>query len=104
MSEYFIHLTSQFNEEFDKLYQYISFYLHSPRAANKFYFKIKNSILNLNFFPERYPKVPNVNPYNFNFRKMVVGKYVIIYDVQNDSNEVFILHIFHGSQNYLNKL
>jgi len=104
MNEYFIHTTSQFNEEFDRIYHYINFYLHSPRAANKFYFKIKKSILSLNFFPERFPKVPSVNYQNHNLRKLIIDKYIIIYEVQNNSNEVFILHIFHGSQNYLTRL
>ena len=35
---------------------------------------------------------------------MKVNKYIIIYEVNNDKKDVLILRIFHGSQNYFNKL
>ncbi len=104
MDKFRLHITSQFNDEFDKMYNYIKFSLHSPRAADKFYFKIKKSILSLNHFPERFPVLSNNFYLKNNIRKMVVYKFIIIYEVQNNSKEVFILHIFHGSRDYLNKL
>lgn len=101
MNEYLVHLTSQFSEEFDKIYYYIYSSFHSPLTANKFYSKIKDSILSLNFFPERYPRISVKNLNNHNLRKMIIENYIIVYEVQNTSNEVFILHIFHSKQNYL---
>ena len=104
MNKYSVNLTSQFNKELKDIYEYIYYSLSSPQTANKLYFKIKNSILNLKFFPESYPKIIFNNSKEHNLRKMIVNKFVIIFKVQNISNEVFILHIFHGSQNYIDKL
>ena len=104
MNKYSINLTSQFNEELKNIYEYIYYTLSSPQTANKLYFKIKNSILSLESFPDSYPKIIFNNSKEHNFRKLIINKYVIIFKVQNVSNEVFILHIFHGSQNYIDKL
>lgn len=98
---YKIITTSNFETEFLKIYNYIRLNLKEPLIANKFYSKIFSSITSLNYFLERYPKFSYFKNHNSNIRKLIVDKYVIIYQVNNNSNEVFILHIFHCSQNYL---
>ena len=100
MIEYKIKLTNQFIGELDRIYNYIYFSLNSPITATKLYYKIKNSILNLNFYPERFPILNNTKT----LRKLLINNYIIIYKINNKTNDVFILHIFHGNQNYLNKL
>lgn len=104
MSEYFINISLQFREELERIYFYISYVLSSPHTANKLYFKVKESVLSLNLFPERYSKILITNYSNHNLRKMVVNNYIIIYEVNNVSFQVSILHIFHSSQNYLDRL
>lgn len=100
MISYEINLSNQFREELDNIYNYICFYLGSPQTANKIYHKTKNSILSLTFYPERYSKISSIG----DFRKLLINHYVVIYQINNSSSQVFILHIFHGSQNYLNNL
>lgn len=105
MNKYKINLTSQFNRELEDIYYYIYFCLYSPRAANRIYNKIKNTILSLDTSPERYSRILNIKQYeNMNIRKMPIERYIVIYEVNNNTKEVFILHIFHGSQNYINLL
>ncbi len=105
MDEYKINLTLQFQDELDKIYYYIYYSLHAPKTANKLHQKIKKSVYSLNFSPERYSKIYGLNNLkNENIRKMPVDNYIIIYQVNNLSRQVFILHIFHGKQNYFNQL
>ena len=105
MDKYIINITSHFSEELENIYYYIYFYLNSPKAANRLYNKVKNEILSLRNSPERYSKVYDIRDIkNDNIRKLLVSNYIIIYQVDNIKKQVFILHIFHGSQNYFNKI
>ena len=80
---------------------YFKFNLKETNIANKIYKKILDSIDILEYFPEGYPKL-FFN--NISYRKLFIYKYVIIYEVNTNTKEVFILHIFHNTQNYLNLL
>lgn len=104
MIEYSINLTSQFKGEFKKIHNYIFFSLCSPKAATNLYLKIKNSILSLNLFPERYPKISIIKSTKRNLRKIIIGNYIIIYEVDNINYQVFVLHIFHCKQDYIKYL
>lgn len=71
MNKYHVKLTKQFNEELNQIYNYICFSLYSPRAANKLYDKIKNSVLGLKFFPERNYRISNLKEYKkYNIRRL----------------------------------
>lgn len=100
MINYGINLSNQFREELDNIYNYIRFSLASPQTANKIYNNIKNAILSLTFYLERHAKISSMG----DFRKLLINNYVVIYQIDNNSRQVFILHIFHGNQNYFNKL
>lgn len=105
MDDYIIHYTPQFELELDEIYHYIYYHLYSPQAADNLNTKVKLFISHLDLFPERYSKVPIPKKLHYhNLRKMPVDNYIIIYEVDTYSHEVFILHIFNGNQNYLNKL
>jgi len=103
--KYKINFTNQFKME---LYNFL--YKTSPLTNNslisdKFYSKIMKSLFSLKIFPERYAKIYTLNNKEYsNIRRLTIDKYVIIYEVNNTTNEVFILHIFHGTKNYFNKL
>ncbi len=66
--------------------------------------KNKNKILSLQYLPERYSRIFKSKFKNRNLRKLLINNFVIIYEVRNDTYQIFILHIFNKYQNYLNKL
>ena len=66
--------------------------------------KIRNKILSLQYLPERYSRIFKSKFKNRNLRKLLINNFVIIYEVRNDTYQIFILHIFNKYQNYLNKL
>lgn len=100
MKNYNIQTTQNFEEEFRDILYYISSILKEPIISKKLYSKIINKLLSLNIFPERYTLIS----YNENIRKLLIDNFVIIYQVDISSNQIFILHIFHNSQDYLNLL
>ena len=83
MKEYKINVTTQFKEE---LKNSLYFFPHSYNTRRKLHHEIRNIVASLSIFPERF------------------NKFVITYEVDNEKNEVYILHIFSQKQDYLNQL
>lgn len=103
MDLYLIITMPQFEEELCKIYFYLYFSLYSPQTADNLISKVYQEISKLDLFPERYSKISITNNPKFkNLRKLPIDKYVIIYEVDNFLRKVYVLHIFHGRQNYLN--
>lgn len=101
-NEYKIFLTNKFKEELENIIYYIKYKLKEPVIADNMYHKIMQKILSLKFMPNRYAKL-DLLP-NLNLRKLIIKNYIVLYKVYNNTNQVFILHIFHCSQNYFNLL
>lgn len=101
MDKYTIYLTGQFEFELERILYYSKY---SPKMTRKLYFKIKNSVMSLQIFPERFSRIYIVSKSSNNIRKMVVGKFIIIYEVDVLLKQVYILHIFYGNQNYFSQL
>ena len=89
--------------ELQNIKYYIKNYLKEKNTAKNIVRKILSSISKLSYFPEKYAKIQIYNKNN-NVRKMSVANYLVIYEDDNISHKVFILHIYHSSQNYFNYL
>ena len=100
MKEYNVILQPQFLEELEAI---LYFFSNSYLAKHKLYIEIRNIVLSLSIFPERYSKITK-NIKKYNVRKLPFNKYVIIYEVDNEKNEINILHIFSKKQDYLNQI
>jgi len=104
IDKYTILLTWTFEKEFEEILIYIKYKLKEPKIAKKIYKKVISEINSLQFMPERYKRVQIKSDKAQNIRKMIINNYVIIYEVDNNYGQVFILHIFHTFQNYTNIL
>ena len=91
-----------FEDELQNILYYVHSILKEPLIAKKLYYKIMNSLFNLKEFPNRNPAVFHYK--KIDIRKLLISNYVIIYQIKSDENQIFILHIFHSSQNYLNQI
>lgn len=102
MKEYKVNLTGQFMEE---LNESLYFFPQSYIARRKLHHEIRNTVLSLSIFPERYSKIIEYEKFKTeNIRKIPINKFILIYEVDNEKNEVYILHIFSEKQDYLNQL
>lgn len=104
IKNYTIHPTSTFKEELENIIRYIKYNLKETITAKKIYRNIIDELSSLRYFPERNSKIINSNFNGRIIRRKLIKNYVIIYEVDNYKNKVFILHIFHASQNYFNLL
>ena len=63
--------------------------------------KIKKDIMRLVYMPRIHKTLIYSNDKDGEYRRMISGKYIIIYKVVED--EIIILRIFNQKQNYLNQ-
>ena len=99
---YIVHPTATFKEELGQITYYIKYKLKEPSFADKLYKKVVQEVEALNFMPERFQIICNFK--GIHYRKFLINNYIIIYEVKKDTGQVFLLHIFHSSQNFLNLL
>lgn len=100
MTKYKIITTETFEKELNNILYYIKFFLKEPFLSRKLQSKIITSISSLNYFPQKFAKVQNKK--NTNLHKLIIDNFIIIYEISNKS--IYLLHIFHNNQNYLNLL
>ena len=91
---------NSFKNELSHIYNYLSVNLNEHSVAKKLHKKILNSLYYLSYYPNIYQKINHRK----NIRRIPIDKYVILYTVDNLKKQVFLLHIFYGNQNYLNKI
>lgn len=89
MNKYKITWSPHTKEELNKIYSYISYYLQEPNIANNLLKKILCSISSLEYFPERYLKIYNYKSKSKNLHRLLVNKYIIIYEVNNSTRTSF---------------
>lgn len=91
---------NSFKEELSHIYHYISVNLNNHVSVKKLHKKILNSLFYLSYYPQIYQKIDHPK----NIRRIPIEKYVILYSVDDINQKIYIMHIFHGNQNYLDKL
>ena len=69
---------------------------HSIPAAVNFLQTVKKRIEDLIDMPLMCPKI---SPHQ-DYRKMVVGSYVVLYIVNEHAKEILIMRVVHGKRNY----
>ena len=100
MKEYSVIIQPQFLEELEVI---LYFFQNRYQTKRKVYTEVRNTVSSLSIFPERYSKINN-NFNTRNLRKLPINKYVVIYEVNNEKNEIYLLHIFLQKQDYLNQI
>ena len=73
---------------------------HSMPATVKFLQTVKKRIEALIDMPLTCPKI---SPHQ-DYRKMVVGKYVVLYIVNEHTKEILVMRVVHGKRNYQSEL
>ena len=89
--------THTFKLELLNIIHYIKTSLNRPQNAIFIYNRILRKISSLKFMPERYVTINNSNK---NLRKVLIDKYIIIYET-NNFNEKFLSYISFTHQNII---
>lgn len=102
INEYKTIVTKTFSDELENIIYYIKEILKEPSIAKNVYRKITKAIYKLSYFPTKNSILKS--PENEDLFISKLNNYIIIYLIDFNQNEVFILHIFHTTQDYFNKL
>ncbi len=54
--------------------------------------------------PEMFPLCADARLAELGYRKATAKSYVLVYEIDKDAKAVRVLRIFHGSENYVDKL
>lgn len=90
---------NSFKQELSHIYHYLSVKFNNNSIVKRFHKKVLNQLSYLSYYPNIYQKINHPK----NVRRITVDKYVILYTVDEIQQKVYILHIFHGTQDYFNK-
>ena len=98
---YSIKQEETFKNDLKNIYKYIAYDLSEKRAAIKFVNTVISKLKNLQVFPYAYKLYKKEE--NFEYRKLIVKNYIIIYKINLKEKEIFILHIYNQKVNYHKK-
>ncbi len=102
MKKYSVQLTKTALDDIESIYIYIAEKLLSPENAIRLYNRLKEAILKLDTFPERYNILDLGSELHHLVRRMPVDNYSVFYIVED--NTVVIIDVLYSSSNIENIL
>lgn len=95
-------ITNNADSELEEIVRYIAEHLDNTKAAASFLDSVESAYDRLTDNPHLYQLCDNPAFERRDYRKVVIGNYVMIYRVEEERNSVYILHFFFGRQDYFN--
>lgn len=102
--KYKIRLTKRARNELENIYNYISKTLIAEKVANNLMEKIENEFLILEDMPKAFRVIKKYKHIDFEYRKIVINTYIIIYHIEEENKIVYIDRIIYGKRNYLTEI
>lgn len=99
---YKVYIRKDAKKDIADIYYYIKYTLQSPDAAMNIVEKIEESIMDLNFMPERFEVLDLEGSVYKNIRKLIVKNYIVIYRVIRKDCRVDVLRVFYSKRNISN--
>ena len=91
-------------KDLESIYNYICNNLVNKEAAIKLLNKINEKFNSIALFPKSAPLIINNYVKNKNIRKLLIDNYIAFYEVDDIKNEIRIIRIMYGMQNYIDVL
>lgn len=91
-------------KDLESIYNYICNNLFNKEAAIKLLNKINEKFDSIALFPKSAPLIINNYVKNKNLRKLLIDNYIAFYEVDDIKNEIKIIRIMYGMQNYIDVL
>ena len=102
-TKYEVILTKKAKRDLDSIYTYIAKNLKEENAAKRLMKTIQERVLILEDMPEGFSIVRFYNKKKYEYRKLVVNNFIVIYRIDNNSKMVYIVKIAYKGKNYLNE-
>ncbi|RJQ30442.1 MAG: type II toxin-antitoxin system RelE/ParE family toxin [Peptococcaceae bacterium] len=99
-NSYKLKFTPIANGDLYGIYRYISEHLVAPKAANDLMDNIETSIMRLKDFPYSGSLVADDILNSRGYRKLIVKNYIVFYLIDEAEEQVVIMRVLYGSQQY----
>ena len=97
---YTVYETEAFQDDLNSIIDYLVGHLHNIQAAEKWLIEYEKIVRKLEehsrMFEHSYP----TRYYRQGYRKFLIGRYIVVYIIDDTRKEVWIQRAFHGSQDY----
>lgn len=102
--QYKIVFTNDCIREMDYIYNYISSKLYAEKSSKELMKNVQEAIENLKNMPRIHMVIKKYNEVELEYRRIVIGNYIIIYTISEKENTIYIVHMYYGGSNYLNDI
>lgn len=102
--QYKIVFTNDCIREMDYIYNYISSKLYAEKSSKELMKSVQEAIENLRIMPRIHMVIKKYDEVDLEYRRIVIGKYVIIYTISEKEKVIYIVHMHCGGSNYLNDI
>ena len=99
-NNYSLKLTPKASEDLDKIYSYISKELYAEKAVKNLLEKIETSIMRLKDFPFSCNYVVDKFLRKKGYRKLIIDNYIAFYLVNKKEQQIIIMRVLYGRQEY----
>lgn len=99
-----VEITESAESDLDEITDYIVGDLANPPAASALLDEIARVTDALETTPEMFPLCADERLAELGYRKALAKSYILVYEVDRAALTVRVLRIFHGSENYADKL
>jgi len=97
-------VTELAEQDLDGIVNYMVVELANPIAARAFLEKIEGCYALLKTRPKIYVVCDDTCLRNKGYRKALIGNYLLIFRIEEQTKRIHILRFFYGAQDYLNQL
>lgn len=97
---YRLFLSRAAEEDFEQIVSYMTKKLANPIAAEHFLDAVNDCYTNLKNMPKMYEESRDPYLRSSGYRKAVIGKYILLYKIDESKQCVKIYRIFYGARNY----
>lgn len=98
--KYAVKIYPRASRDIDDIYGYIAKNLKEPKVAESILEILEKAIYSLEDLPER-GAIRRVGTYaNQGYRQLIAGNYLIIYRVQKEKQEVYIVRVRYGPSRF----
>lgn len=104
MEKYKVLLSMQAKNDYKEIINYIKYELLEPAIAEKYANLIKNELTSLEYQPNKFPIINYEVIKKYQFRKLVIKKYIAFYRINNKDKVVNVERILYGASDWKNKL
>lgn len=87
-------------EDLEQIVSYMVKDLANPMAAQHFLDAVCDCYMNLKSMPKMYEESRDAYLRSLGYRKVVIGKYILLYRIDESETCVRIYRVFYGARNY----